>query len=247
MPNISSATTIKSVQLTEQTTGPATPSSGYLRLYASSGSVLRVVDDSGNDYPLSTGSMAPDLSGETFVVLSTSSALSAERVLTGVANRITIDTTTASIVTVTTPQDLHTGASVQFSTVSASVARAGTLSVGTGANSSASATFRGQYFSELIDDGTLTTDSTVNWSSGNEHKITLGANITLAFSNGVVGGRYVLLVVQDSTGSRTVSWPGTVKWGNAGVSTLSTTGSTVDLFTFLFDGSSYYGNASLGF
>lgn len=237
MPNISSATTIKSVQLTEQTTAPATPSSGYLRLYASSGSILRVVDDAGNDYPLTTGSAAPDVSGAAFVTLSTSSLLSAERVLTGVANRITVDVSTAGVVGVYTPQDLHTGASVRF----------GTVSVGTGANASASVTVRGQYFSELIDDGNKTTDSTIDWSQGNEHKVTLGANITLAFSNGVTGGRYVLLLVQDSTGSRTVSWPGTVKWGNTGVSTLSTTGSTIDLFTFLFDGTNYLGNASLGF
>lgn len=258
MPNISSATTINSVQLTEQSTAPTQPASGYLRIYASSGSIVRVVDDSGNDYPLSTGSMPPDLSGQTFVVLSTSSALTAERILTGTANRISVtDGGANNPVTLSAPQDLHTGAQVNFSTgvfdvsisttSSASMANYTSLSVGTGANSSASVTFRGQYFSELYDDGTATTDSTVNWSSGNEHKLTLGANITLAFSNGVVGGRYVLLLVQDSTGSRTVSWPAAVKWGNAGVSTLSTTGSTVDLFTFLFDGTSYFGNASLGF
>jgi hypothetical protein len=258
MPNISSATTINSVQLTEQSTAPATPSTGYLRIYASSGSILRVVDDSGNDYPLTTGSMPPDLSGQTFVVLSTSSALTAERLLTGTANRVSVtDGGANNAVTLSAPQDLHTGAQVNFSTgvfnvsisttSSASMANYTSLSVGTGANSSASVTFRGQYFSELIDDGTLTTDSTINWSSGNEHKITLGANIVLSFSNGVTGGRYVLLVVQDSTGSRTVTWTTSVKWGNAGVSTLSTTASKVDLFTFLFDGTNYLGNASLGF
>lgn len=251
MPNISSATTINSVQFTQQSTTPVTPSTGYLRLYAS-GSTLRVVDDSGLDYQLSTGS-APDLSAVTFVTISTSSLTTNERVLTGTANQISVTDGGAGVaVTLATPQDLHTGASVSFATVSAgavtaSTVRATTVSVGTGANASASVTMRGQYFSELVQAGTASTDSTINWSSGNEHRLVLGANITLAFSNGVVGGRYVLLLVQDSTGSRTVNWPGSVKWGNAGVSTLSTTGSTVDLFTFLFDGTNYFGNASLGF
>jgi len=215
------------------------------------------VDDSGLDYQLSTGS-APDLSAVTFVTISTSSLTTNERVLTGTANQISVTDGGAGVaVTLATPQDLHTGASVSFSTVSASGVtasvvtassiRATTVSVGTGANASASVTMRGQYFSELVQAGTASTDSTINWSSGNEHRLVLGANITLTFSNGVTGGRYVLLLVQDSTGSRTVTWPGAVKWGNAGVSTLSTTGSTVDLFTFLFDGTNYFGNASLGF
>jgi len=239
MPNISSATTINSVQFTEQSTTPTAPASGYLRLYASTtNSVLRVIDDSGADYQLSTGAIPTDLSTQTFVVLSTSSALANERILTGTANQVTVtDGGAGTTVTLSTPQNLHTGATVQFTT----------LSVGAAADATASVKISGQYFSPLVVIGNRTTDSTVNWSSGNEHSIELGANITLAFSNPVVGGRYVLLVAQDSTGSRTVTWPLTVAWGNAGAPTLSTTGSTKDLFTFLWDGAEYIGNYSLGF
>lgn len=54
MPNISSASTIENVQFTEQATAPATPASGFFRVYVSSGSVLRGLDDGGNDFAYST-------------------------------------------------------------------------------------------------------------------------------------------------------------------------------------------------
>lgn len=271
MPNISSATTINSVQFTEQASIPATPASGYLRLYASTtGSILRVVDDGGNDYALSTGSVT-DLSSQTFVVISTSSALSGERYLAGTANRVTVtDGGAGNAVTLSAPQDLHTGATVQFAqanlTTSSASLHTGTTAIhtnvqattasvssaagfGTGSvDTSASVLVVGQYYSVLVDEGTISTTSmTVNWSSGNEHKAILNSNTTISFSNGVIGGRYVLLLKQDSTGSRTVTWPVSVLWPGSSTPTLSTTGSKTDLFTFLYDGTNYFGNSSLTF
>lgn len=270
MPNISSATTINGVQFTEQASNLGTPSSGYLRLYASStGSVLRVVDDSGNDYQLATGSVA-DLSSQTFIVISTSSALSGERYLAGTANRVTVtDGGAGNAVTLSAPQDLHTGATVQFaqanlSTSSASLhsgsvgqftamnATTATIaaraSVGTTSlDSSASLHIVGQYYSRMYDDGTVSSASaTFDWTSGNEHKAVLSTASTISFSNPKVGGRYVVLLKQDSTGSRVVTWPVAVLWPNGGgAPTLSTTGSKTDLFTFFYDGTNYFGNYSL--
>lgn len=259
MPNISSATTIKSVQLTEQTTAPDQPSTGYFRIYASSGSVLRAIDDSGNDYPFSTGSSAPDLSTQTFIVVTTSSQLSNERYLAGTANRVTVaDGGAGNAVTLSAPQDLHTGASVQFASVTASTGSFSTVvatsasassaaAIGTGSlDSSASLHVVGQYYSRMVDDGTISgTTCSFNWSSGNEHKAVLSSNTTVSFANGVTGGRYVLLLKQDGTGSRTVTWPVSVLWPSASAPTLSTTASKTDLFTFFFDGTNYYGNSSL--
>lgn len=254
MPNISSATTIKSVQLTEQTTAPDQPSTGYFRIYASSGSVLRAIDDSGNDYPFSTGSTAPDLSTQTFIVVTTSSQLSGERYLAGTANRVSVtDGGAGNAVTLSAPQDLHTGASVQFATgsigavVATTVTAATRASVGTGStDSSASLHVVGQYYSRMVDAGTISgTTCSFDWTSGNEHKAVLSSNTTVSFANGVTGGRYVLLLKQDGTGSRTVTWPVSVLWPSASAPTLSTTASKTDLFTFFFDGTNYFGNSSL--
>jgi hypothetical protein len=256
MPNISSATTIQSVQLTEQTTAAPQPSSGYFRIYASSGSVLRGVDDSGNDYPFATGSVGPDVSTQSFVVVSTTSAVPNARAAQGTANRVVIsDAGAGGYLNFSTPQDLHTGAAVQFGSVQATTATidaAATIatraSVGTTSlDSSASLHIVGQYYSRMYDDGTVSSASVAfDWSSGNEHKAVLSTDSTVSFSNAVVGGRYVVLLKQDSTGSRVVTWPVAVLWPNGGgAPTLSTTGSKTDLFTFFYDGTNYFGNYSL--
>lgn len=250
MPNISSATTIQSVQLTEQSTAAATPAAGYFRIYVSStGSVFRGVDSAGNDYQFATGSIGPDLSSESFVVIATSSLAPLSRKLTGTANRVTVtDDSTGRTVTLSAPQDLHTGASPAFAGIQVTTATATTrAAVGTGSlDTSASLHIVGQYYSRMYDDGTVSTTSvTIDWSSGNEHKVLLASNTTISFSNAVTGGRYVVLLKQDSTGSRTVTWPAAVLWPSASAPTLSTTGSKTDLVTLFFDGTNYYGNSSL--
>lgn len=271
MPNISSATTIQSVQLTEQSTAAATPSAGYFRVYVSStGSVFRGVDSAGNDYPFATGSIGPDLSSESFVVIATSSLAPLSRKLQGTANRVTVtDDSTGRTVTISAPQDLHTGASPTFAQINATTSSAslhtGSIAVhqsviattasvssaacfGTGSvDTSASVKVVGQYYSVMYDDGTFSASTcSIDWSSGNEHKGILATNSTISFSNPVTGGRYVLLLKQDSTGSRTMTWPASVLWpSGGGAPTLSTTGSKTDLFTFFYDGTNYFGNYSL--
>jgi hypothetical protein len=118
---------------------------------------------------------------------------------------------------------------------------------GTGSvDTSASVLIVGQYYSQMVDAGTISgTTCSFNWSSGNEHKAVLASNTTISFANGVTGGRYVLLLKQDGTGSRTVTWPVSVLWPSASAPTLSTTASKTDLFTFFFDGTNYFGNSSL--
>lgn len=77
---------------------------------------------------------------------------------------------------------------------------------------------------------------TIDWSAeakGVLRSIELGGNRTIAFTNPTVGQLIMLRVVQDSTGSRTLTWPGTIKWPSATEPTLTTTGNRVDSFAFV--------------
>ena len=59
--------------------------------------------------------------------------------------------------------------------------------------------------------------------------------------------RLRLKLVQDGTGSRTVTWP-TIKWAGGAAPTLTTTATTgTDIITFEYDGTSYFGVSSLNF
>ena len=90
--------------------------------------------------------------------------------------------------------------------------------------------------------------TTIDWKLGNKFKFTFGAgNETLAFTAPTKPGNFVLMIVQDSTGGRTITWPATVKWPGGTAPTLSTAASAVDIVSFLYDGTNYYGVASLNF
>ena len=103
----------------------------------------------------------------------------------------------------------------------------------------------GQYVSDrfaLTDGATIA----VNWNNGNVQAVTLGGNRTFTFSNPISGGRYLIVLKQDGTGSRTVTWP-TIKWQGGTAPTLTTTAGKVDLITLIWDGTDYFGVASTNF
>ena len=92
--------------------------------------------------------------------------------------------------------------------------------------------------------------TTINWNLGNKASLTFGAgNITtLAFTNPPRASNLVLKIIQDSVGSRTItSWGSDIKWISGSVPTLSTGVNAEDVLCFYFDGTSYYGAASLNF
>tara|TARA_E500000318_G_scaffold34787_2_gene34061 strand:- start:349 stop:2841 length:2493 start_codon:yes stop_codon:yes gene_type:complete len=90
---------------------------------------------------------------------------------------------------------------------------------------------------------TLTDAATIAWdaSSNQVTSVELGGNRTFgAPTNLIDGGVYVLMVKQDSTGSRTGTWNAVFKWTAGKTPTLTTTASAKDIFTFLSDGTNLY-------
>jgi len=91
---------------------------------------------------------------------------------------------------------------------------------------------------------TVTTD--IDVSLGNVVDMTLDNSPTLTFSNPAptgTGGSFTLMLRQDASGSRTVTWPGSVRWAAATAPTLTTTASRVDIITFVTmdEGTKWYG------
>ncbi len=97
---------------------------------------------------------------------------------------------------------------------------------------------------------TATDGATVTFdlSLGNVHTVTLGGNRTLALSSASTGQCFVVRLVQDATGSRTVTWFSTIKWhGTGGVApTLTTTAGKSDVFSFICTGSGTYDGFVVG-
>ena len=89
----------------------------------------------------------------------------------------------------------------------------------------------------------------INWTAGNKHKFTFGAqNETITFTNPTNPCAVQMIIVQDGTGSRTITWSGmTIKWYGGSAPTLSTAASSEDIISFIWDGTSYYGQCSKAF
>lgn len=92
--------------------------------------------------------------------------------------------------------------------------------------------------------GALTLDLT----AGNAFEVSLTGNVTtLTISNPPTSGtlgKFVLILTQDATGSRTVTWPASVKWEGGTAPTLTTTASRSDILVFITTdaGTTWYGN-----
>lgn len=91
--------------------------------------------------------------------------------------------------------------------------------------------------------------TTIDWDGGNLFNFQFGAfSETFTFTAPSAPGTFILKLVQDSVGSRTATWPGTVKWPGGAAPTLTTTATTgTDIITFYYDGTSYFAVDTLDF
>lgn len=102
------------------------------------------------------------------------------------------------------------------------------------------------YFTET-DNGNSSTADTIDWTVSNKQKSTLTGNCTFTFTAPPGPCSLVLKLIQDGTGSRLVTWPATVHWSGGTAPTLTTTLNKVDIVTFYYDGTTYFGNSSLNY
>ena len=97
---------------------------------------------------------------------------------------------------------------------------------------------------------TLTDGATINWNmdSGASAQVTLAAagRTMAAPTNLRAGATYLLVIIQDATGSRTITtWNAVFKWSGATAPTLSTAASAKDILSFWSDGTNLYGGSLL--
>ena len=91
-------------------------------------------------------------------------------------------------------------------------------------------------------EATLTDASTITWNSLTQSvaKVTLGANRTMGLASGGVTGAFIsLLVIQDGTGSRTITWNAAYEFTGDAAPTLTATAAKGDLFVFRYNGAKW--------
>ena len=91
-------------------------------------------------------------------------------------------------------------------------------------------------------ESTLTDGSTINWDASTQDvcKVTLGGNRTLAAPTNNTTGQFIsILVIQDGTGSRTLTWNAVFEFASDTAPTLTTTANLGDVFVFRYNGSKW--------
>ena len=78
------------------------------------------------------------------------------------------------------------------------------------------------------------TTMTFDLSTGNVFKINLSHNTTFVFNNPNGGQKYIFLIKQ-AVGSKTITWPSTVKWRAAAAPTLTAASGSRDVVSMLYD------------
>jgi len=81
---------------------------------------------------------------------------------------------------------------------------------------------------------------TLDLANGTVQIITLTGNATITMPTATSGKSFIMLLKQDATGSRTVTWS-TVKWAGGTAPTITSTASRQDILSFFADGTNWYG------
>lgn len=105
------------------------------------------------------------------------------------------------------------------------------------------------YVETVVAIGTVSSSHTLALTSGTVQTATLTASTACTFTmpTATAGKSFILLLKQAaSTGNGTATFTG-VKWNVAGTPTMTATAGKMDIFTFVADGTNWYGNASQGY
>jgi hypothetical protein len=95
-------------------------------------------------------------------------------------------------------------------------------------------------YTEEVNTANTSTAYTISLADGSFQVLTLTGNATITMPTATAGKSFILLLKQDGTGSRTVTWS-TVKWPAGTAPTITSTASKQDIFSFFADGTNWYG------
>lgn len=96
----------------------------------------------------------------------------------------------------------------------------------------------------IKDLGTVGATETVDWVNGDRQKMTLDENLTITFSNAVEGQTLTLYMLQDGTGTNTITFADTLVYADATTPTYTTAAGKMNIVVVTYIGGAYYAVAN---
>lgn len=105
------------------------------------------------------------------------------------------------------------------------------------------------YVEATVNLGNTGTSTNINLANGNVFTATLTGNCTFTFTTGVTSGTasFTLILTNDGTAGRSITWPASVKWPNNSIPPRTTDANKTDVWSFFTpnNGSTWYGSIAL--
>lgn len=120
----------------------------------------------------------------------------------------------------------------------------GTTDTQTLTNKTLEGTIFAKGYSEVGYAANTGTAYTIDLVNGTLQSLTLTGNCSFTFPAVGLGKGFTILLKQDATGSRTVTWPATAKWPGSTAPTITATASKLDKLAFVSDGTYWYGTVA---
>ena len=93
--------------------------------------------------------------------------------------------------------------------------------------------------------GTKTLAFTIDFSASRFHTVTINAaGLAITLTPPDTASTLILRVVQGAGGSATLLWDDAIKWPGGTAPTLSTVAGSMDIISFYYDGTVFYGNTT---
>lgn len=89
--------------------------------------------------------------------------------------------------------------------------------------------------------GAVGATETVDWTNGDRQLLTLDENLTITFSNPIAGQTLTLYLLQDGTGTNTITFSDTIIWSDNTTPTWTTTADKMNIAVITYIGGAYYG------